>query len=451
MQFKHLLYFTTFFFILQFKVQAQGVTTSPYGQFGIGDLETQGSALNLAQGGTGIAMFNSNGINLLNAASTAYNNKNVMFDIGFYGQSVSLNASNKSQNIVNGNIQYLGFLFPISKKKWTISTGILPYSNANSSFLTKYSLVGKNQDTLFQYSNIAGGLNEIFLSNAIQLPKGFAIGLTTSLIIGNIDRKIGGITKDSSFLPTTSTQDITKESYRMVEFKPSIYYFRALKNNYNISFGATYSFGVDVGSFNNSFRNIVNIPSSAQSELFNFLYLNNTSTPISNFYNGNAVYTDTLSSNESLKSNMPSQLRLGVCLNKTSKWSVNLDYLYINSHNLKSIAASDIYSSGHKIAVGIEYLPKYNALRGYFKRVFYRAGGYYTVTPMTINATRITENGMSFGLGLPMGRGTGGMLNLSFLVGKRGTTENGLVSENFFRFSVGISISDLWFLKYKED
>jgi len=55
---------------------------------------------------------------------------------------------------------------------------------------------------------------------------------------------------------------------------------------------------------------------------------------------------------------------------------------------------------------------------------------------------------MNFGLGLPVGNSS---INLGFEFGKKGTTSNGLIEENYFNLSVGLSLSDIWFKKRKID
>ena len=57
---------------------------------------------------------------------------------------------------------------------------------------------------------------------------------------------------------------------------------------------------------------------------------------------------------------------------------------------------------------------------------------------------------MSFGLGLPL-RKTKSEINLSVEVGERGTTNNNLIKEQFLRFQIGLSLSDIWFVKRKYD
>ena len=54
------------------------------------------------------------------------------------------------------------------------------------------------------------------------------------------------------------------------------------------------------------------------------------------------------------------------------------------------------------------------------------------------------------GLGLPL-IGTFTNINIGLEVGKRGTTYYNLVQENYFNISVGLSLSDKWFVKRKFD
>ena len=43
------------------------------------------------------------------------------------------------------------------------------------------------------------------------------------------------------------------------------------------------------------------------------------------------------------------------------------------------------------------------------------------------------------------------MPDLGFEFGKKGTTTNNLIEENYFNVSVGLSLSDIWFKKRKID
>ena len=60
----------------------------------------------------------------------------------------------------------------------------------------------------------------------------------------------------------------------------------------------------------------------------------------------------------------------------------------------------------------------------------------------------IKDYGMNFGLGLPLGVSK---IDLGFEFGKRGTSSNGLIEENYFNVSVGLNLGAKWFEKRKID
>jgi len=67
---------------------------------------------------------------------------------------------------------------------------------------------------------------------------------------------------------------------------------------------------------------------------------------------------------------------------------------------------------------------------------------------LVVNNTNVNEFGISFGVGMPMGKELS-TFNLGMELGKRGTINNGLVKENFFNFRIGLTLNDKWFSKRK--
>ena len=63
---------------------------------------------------------------------------------------------------------------------------------------------------------------------------------------------------------------------------------------------------------------------------------------------------------------------------------------------------------------------------------------------LTIDPTN--EFGISFGLGIPAG-GLFSNVNTTVEFGKRGTTNEDLVEENFVNFQLSLSLNDRWFIK----
>jgi hypothetical protein len=56
----------------------------------------------------------------------------------------------------------------------------------------------------------------------------------------------------------------------------------------------------------------------------------------------------------------------------------------------------------------------------------------------------------SVGFGIPL-KNDYSMINISLEVGKNGTSDKGLIQENFYLLHVNFSLHDIWFLKPKYD
>ena len=102
------------------------------------------------------------------------------------------------------------------------------------------------------------------------------------------------------------------------------------------------------------------------------------------------------------------------------------------------------------IALGGFFIPDYNSFSNYWKRATYRAGLHFENTGLEINNETINEFGISFGVGLPVGNMFSNA-NLGFEIGKRGTTKQNLIQENFLICILSLSLNDRWFQKSKYD
>ena len=67
---------------------------------------------------------------------------------------------------------------------------------------------------------------------------------------------------------------------------------------------------------------------------------------------------------------------------------------------------------------------------------------------MNLDKERITEFGISAGLGLPINK-FGTNLAVGFMYGKGVPTVNTLIKEDFYKFSLGFTLADKWFTKRK--
>jgi hypothetical protein len=150
---------------------------------------------------------------------------------------------------------------------------------------------------------------------------------------------------------------------------------------------------------------------------------------------------------------LPTKLSLGAGIGQPRIWFVGAEYTYLNTKAFKNelYASSDsagnvTYSNASTVSIGGFVIPDYNSFSSYFKRVVYRAGVRFEGTGLNINDQAINEFGISFGVGLPMGN-TFSNANIGVEFGKRGTTSENLIQENFINFQLSFSFNDRWFQK----
>ncbi|MFM7857507.1 MAG: hypothetical protein ACKO96_37690, partial [Flammeovirgaceae bacterium] len=80
--------------------------------------------------------------------------------------------------------------------------------------------------------------------------------------------------------------------------------------------------------------------------------------------------------------------------------------------------------------------------------ITYRTGINYAQLPTVLRGIQLDEKSVSLGLSMPFMRGISSA-NIALVLGQRGTTANNLVQENFFRFNLGLTINDQWFVRRK--
>ncbi len=424
-----LLFFNTVFGqTLDQKSKNDNVVPSPYGQIGLGDMEISTSTRHAGLAQTGIALPYMGHINMLNPALSAYTRQNTIFDAGVTMQHIGISNGQKSQNNTGANFHYFNIGLPISNKFWGSFIGIAPLSNANGSFSDKKPVQGSTTDFVNVTSQTLGGLTKFYMTHGFKLPKNFAIGFNASYIFGNISHTdIFSVTDSKTFSIYKS-----KEVYKLLELTFGLSYFKEIKPGYKLFFGSTASYSFDIGS-----KDSLSVSHNTySSQLQSFI----------------PFYKNTEIANENILITLPPKFGIGLALEKSSKYSISLDYTYtmwskfVSYHNEKNL-----FTDAHRLSAGFEIIPNANALKGYLNRVAYRGGAFYHSTPYFLQNTKINEFGLTGGIGFPLGKSLLSTLNFSVQAGQRGTLANGLVRENFIRFFLGININDRWFTRYKLD
>jgi hypothetical protein len=419
---------------------AQQGTASPYSFYGIGSLKFKGTVENRSMGR--LSIYNDSiHINLRNPASYASENlssprfngesRPVKYTIGGGFANLNLKSESSSAKASSATFNYLALSIPLGR--FGVGFSILPQTAVG------YKLENLNDDgdLINQYKG-EGGLNKVNLGIGYLLAKGLSIGVDANYNFGNIQNNIVEYSYDADGL---ILQYQSKEGNRSdlsgINFNLGLSYKTKINTNLELISGITYAPESNLTSNNQRIISTITINSSTGTE-----------------FAVNSFEADLDS--QGLKSTdltMPSKLSFGAGIGKPRSWFVGAEYTAETTSKFYNPLYSSLttkYEDAYNISLGGFFIPRYNSFNSYYKRVVYRAGLHYENTGLNINNESITEFGISFGLGLPVGDFFSNA-NLGFEIGKRGTTKNNLIQENFVNFQLSLSLNDRWFQKRKYD
>ncbi len=410
---------------------AQRTNSSPYSYFGIGEEFSETTVEQSSMGGIGVAFNHYKYLNFTNPA--AYSDlRYTTYSFGILNNDLTVKSGTSKQNVNSTSLSYFALAFPIGNKAG-LSIGLQPVSSIG------YSLTNSMTDNNGELSEISsfsgnGGVNRVYSSFGIKVAKGFSVGLEADYNFGNVDNSI--LNRRSNVSLGTKFDEITVIEGTSV--KLGVQYQKELKNKLILNAGATFKLG-----------NSLNVTGD------DYLY--------SLTFNGSGSESprDTVSSNKiDGKFNLPLKSIVGVGIGRSDNWYAGLEYENQEAISTTGLVASTSgayrYGSSNRISLGGFYLPKINSISNYWNRVTYRAGARFEKSGLMVdgsgnntNFTPIDDFGISFGLGLPLQRLSS--VNLGFEFGKRGTTNNNLIEENYFNFRLSLSLTDKWFEKRKID
>lgn len=400
---------------------AQDNTSSPYSYYGLGEIKFKGTQDTRAMGDLNI-VGDSIRLNLMNPASYS-RLKLTTFTIGGTSNFNNLKTTADSEKAQRTTLDYLAIGLPLGN--FGVSFGLTPltavgYQNQNNST----DINNIERTNLFSGE---GNINRVFIGTSYSINKSLSIGLDFSYNFGKIEtRNIEFITNPSIQL---GTREKNSSNIKGVSTNIGLLYNTRL--NKKLDFYSSFTFSPESKFSSDNSRNIATI-----------VYSINGAELISNQQDIPVNDTNLI---------LPSKLSFGGGIGSPKKWLVGTELTFTQNSKLvnrfEDITDAD-FENSTKISVGGYYIPKHDSFSNYFNRIVYRAGFRYENTGLVINNESINDYGMNFGLGLPVGVSN---INLGFEFGKKGTTSNGLIEENYFNLSVGLSLNDVWFKKRKFD
>ncbi len=399
------------------------VGITPYSTQGIGNLTRPGLVHNHSMGGIGVGTGSGLNINYANPAML-YKNTLASFDVAFSFERTTQRRNDESATINQGGINYGVFAFPVIANRWSASLGVMPYSTVG--YRQEEDLVdGTNNPASRRIRGGSGGLNLVSFSHGVRLYKNLAVGVRLGYLFG-------GITETRSIL-LTGTSGLTSVYedqlyYSDVLIEPSIYFGQKIGQRTSLNLGVVYQPATQV-------RATKNVTFTSQ--------VPGARTPVP----GQAIVTD---SQRVVR--LPQKLSVGLSIDQYLKYTIGVDVSYQAWEEFESFdtdAGNEGMQNSFGLAAGGQFIPNASSVNSYLARVAYRLGGHYRNLPFAVSGQQITEFGIDFGLSLPVSNLSS--INLAFEIGNRGTTEQGLIRENYARATLGVTFNDRWFVRRKFD
>ncbi len=399
---------------------AQEGTSSPYSYYGIGLTKFKGTVENQSMGGL-MVFSDSIHVNLRNPASYG-KLKLTTFAVGGSHQRSQLNSGSDNESSSTTSFDYLAIGIPTGKLNFGL--GLIPYTSVG------YRILDVNNETSNRFTG-RGGMNKVYLTTAYAFSDNLSLGVDLNYNFGNIQNNFTVFQDQVQF----GTRQINRTDFSGFNLNFGIDYQGKLNEKLRFHTAAVYSPEMDITT--EGMRSTVPVifnPDGVDNIPFGY-QVTNTNLPES-------------------KMSLPAQLSLGAGLGAQNKWFLGAEYVNIQAadYNLNS-GLSNLdhrYEAAAQYRIGGYYVPQYNSLTSYLKRVVYRAGLRYEETGLYLNNEGINEFGISFGIGLPAGTNFSNA-NIGFEYGQRGTTNSGLIKENFFKLSLSLSLNEKWFVQSRFD
>ena len=413
---------------------AQGTSSSTYSFFGIGEQYSPRTSENSAMGGIGVAFNHYKYLNFTNPAAIAFL-RETTYSVGILNNDLTLKTADTKQNSVSTSLNYIALGFPLGKKAG-FSFGLQPLSSVGYSLSNNDFDENENLSAITLFSG-EGGVNRVYGTFGIQISKSLAIGIEADYSFGTIENSITNKRDNVSLASKYKEESVIRGGAITLGSQ----YQKMFKSNLYFNAGATLKLGNDLNTTGNEY--LYSLVGSGATD----------------------IARDTIYANEiSGKYKLPMKSIIGLGLGKRDKWHVGVEYQNqdaLQPEGFTNITNSSYnYEKSNRISLGGFYLPKINSISSYWERVTYRAGLRIEKIGLAVdgtgtgaNFTSIDDFGMSFGLGLPLKQLS--TVNLALEYGKRGTTSNNLIEENYFNVRLSLSLTASgqqgWFRKRKID
>ena len=394
---------------------AQNATSSPSSRFGYGELNNNLPGAYRAMGGVGVGMRSNKVINPAQPASyTACDSLTFMFDIAGSLLYTNYGDANGTTNRMNGNLEYMTLQFPLWRRYIAMSVGINPYSAVGYKFALNDSLK-QDDPTLpgdeYVYHHTKaysgeGGFTQVYGGLSFNICDWVALGANIYYMFGDVTQRRSLHFTNAALDSVSQVDNLNANSLRLRYGMQLFHTF----GKHTINLGAVYEH-----------KQAFSRMSYEQLETTT----NDTVATMSGGFE------------------MPMMYGVGLSYDYANRLLVGVDYQFQDWAHASYFGEDKGLNSRHRWAVGLEYRNDPTS-RKYVDRMLWRVGANYATS--YTNSYNQPELGVSLGVGLPL-RTTGTVINTTLEYGRRGGSN--VLTENYLRFVINVSISEYWFFKRK--
>ena len=323
------------------------------------------------------------------------------------GNSTFISDKLNTKQIKSFEVGGLALAFPLSKSNGvSLLLGVSPYTKSNFK-VSSQQYINPEFGTGTTEIDVIGGLNDLHIASSWNAFYGIHIGAAYHYLFGN-----------SKFVTKTSFSNTFfdySEFTRSYEDRGSYYAVGLIFPQFNLGDISDIKFGLTLDT-----------KALIKSDYFadrKSSAVDDTTEKVSSDYN------------------IPAKITAGLSFRFLSDYRGMVEYSSQewDSYNNLSKMNIDAYK---RFSGAVEYRP-YKETNFDFSKAVYRIGFSFEQLPLYINSQNINQTTLSIGASYPISYQNHIDLGLAF--GTRGETTNGNLKEKFVRFSLGLSLGELWF------
>jgi hypothetical protein len=343
---------------------AQQTSTSPYSQFGLGDLKGPFLPQNRAMGGLSMGVRKPGVYDNINFANPASYSTLALttFDVG---ASVDLRKLSKAgisgKNQVNSTLSHITFGIPVSKSS-ALSFGLVPYSDLGYQFKNTAKIDTTNVEYVYGGE---GGVSKAFLGYGVKIGKNLSIGLNLGYLFGSL--------KENRALEFVNDRDVANSFNSRTQYQQSV-------GGLSFDYGLQYSANVNdktklilgyTGNAGNNLNSRTSTVTTRYKISINSLGQRSeqSATDSTFFFEG-----------VSTKINMPLTHTAGFAFEKFNSWVIGADISYNRWSDYREGNVNPGLNNSYGVVVGGQLTPDAASISNYWKLVDYRLGLKYDRT-----------------------------------------------------------------------